>query len=47
LVAGLVCLLIAEHRHVKQTTRRAMPVAVLGPAVRSVLVARPDDFSQR
>ncbi len=47
LLSGVVCLSIAKHRHVKQTTIRAMLVALLGPvAIPWVLVTAPEKFNQ-
>jgi hypothetical protein len=47
LLSGLACLIIAKRRHVKQTTIRAMLVALAGPiAIPFVLIAKPDTFKQ-
>jgi hypothetical protein len=45
-MSGLLCLAIAKHRHVKQTTLRAMLVAIVGPlAIPLVLFAKPEQVS--
>lgn len=46
LLSGVVCLIIAKRRRVKQTAFRAMLVALLGPiAIPWVLLAEPENFN--